>query len=241
MHVADFTRIIRHPKTDFNEGLEASRNGDHRYFTEGKFTTDQAVQVNNEGRLQYKVASKNHKLREFAEDFDSCFASEMIRTQQGASIFGYTPDIISSDYNERSWGKLTSLPYNERGNFDDEYDRDAYRACPPGGESNKDVVNGRVSTVDKFLKRDFAGKKVIIFGHGDWMRCFIAKKFGMSQSMFNYLFQTKHPLLTVLNGQMIDFSHVDPVSGEVDYTSMWFRSVALTDLTRTDNTWHKIR
>jgi broad specificity phosphatase PhoE len=179
---------------------------------------------------------------EFKQEFDVHIASSMKRLQQGLKIlFEMRPDVIDSIFNERSYGHHIGMPHNERGNADEQYHLDPYCYRPPGGESAQEVREKRVSAAKKSLNEDYAGKKVLIIGHGDWMRSYIADQFDMSREEFNNLFTRKDPLLTILNGQMIDFSHSDPVSGEMDYSAMWFRSVALTNLSLTDNRWIKVR
>jgi|GEM_PF-7000252 len=237
-----FMRFIRHGRTDFNEGLKASKNGDHSYFTSGKLTTDIAVELSSGGRDELYAARKNYVRYGFHRNFDKCIVSEMIRTHQTAQVFGFEPDWVEPLTNERSWGRLGRLPYNERGNCDEAYDADPVYWTPLGGESKYDVLKNRIKPLCENLSHDHSGKDLLFVSHGDFTRVMIMNMLNLSSEQFAAFWKSDDPILKVHNGQMVDFSHYDPVTGKVDQRSLWFRSVALTDptLSEATNDWRKI-
>lgn len=169
-----------------------------------------------------------------------CVVSNFVRARETASHL-MPPETVwyESPYlRERSWGDVERLAPSERLAAEALVDADPFHGRFPGGESIADICISRADrTLDTLARECAEMNNVLLVLHGESMWAFWMRLTKMRPEEFERLHHSKHPFDHIHNCQILQFTRVNPVTGEEMGKIGWMRSVCPTDLTLSRNHW----
>jgi len=222
--------LVRHGQSEGNEAVSRSKKGDLSAYTpEFKNKHSSNYRLTDKGVEQAKVAGK--WIRDNISDhFDRYYTSEYVRAMETAALLDlpdakwYTEIMLR----ERDKGQFDNVSWLERNEkYGDEMKkrkRDAFFWAPPNGESLAAVCN-RLAHVGNTLRRECSNKRVIIVCHGEIMWALRVRLERLSQIRFAQIQASKDPKETIHNSQVLHYSRIHPVTGEIFPVFRFLRSV----------------
>jgi broad specificity phosphatase PhoE len=170
--------------------------------------------------------------------FDVGFSSPFIRAKETAGLLGNigsSPEFrwkVNPVIRERDYGRLDKIPYPKEleGHLKYLEGRTIERLFwpPPGGESIQ-RVQPRADRFFATLHRHYSDKSVMAVAHGDFILAAILEICRMSYEEFEERKKQRDPFLHIENCQIVEFTRVDPVTGEVADHLDWVRSICPWD------------
>lgn len=182
-------------------------------------------------------------LYEHAPDFSGrVYASPFTRAIETAGhIVPLGVRIYESPYlRERDWGDYQNLTPEEQVAILAKMDDDPFYGRFPNGESMADACLTRADRMLDTVARECQDMEVKMFCHGETMWAFHMRLTQMRPRRFEELHHSDHPHDHIYNCQIIQFTRVDPVTGEEGDKMGWMRSVCPWDLKRSSNEWQPI-
>lgn len=237
---------IRHGESEGNRANALSRKGDDSMFTE-EFLGRHSASWHLTEEAKRKAPMVRSWLDEhIVEDFDRFYASPHIRAMETAAYLDL-PNArwkLAHYLRERDYGDLDVMTIEDRKKrFAENLRRreiDPLYWTPVGGESMAGLLFLRLEKMLDTLHRECDGKNVIIVSHGEvmWGLRYILER--MTHREIMQYERSKNPHDRIHNFQIIHYTRIDPDSGEMTPYLNWVRSICPTDLTLSDNQWHKI-
>jgi len=182
---------------------------------------------------------------QFPKNFDRYYVSSLIRTVETAGRLALAGDWhIDDRWRERDWGEYGVLSEAEQ---DQQYrlskklkGQSKWYWCPPGGESLATGVSLRVKDILGTMSREMDGKNVIAVTHGETMevsRVILERLLPQAWEI-----QQKDPAYSVANCQVLQYSRVNPWTGEIGKHLEWRRSICVWDPAKSwqEGEWCKI-
>ncbi|MDD3773654.1 MAG: histidine phosphatase family protein [Weeksellaceae bacterium] len=161
--------------------------------------------------------------------FDSYFVSSFFRAREtAANISTNNPEVkweIDDRLAERNWGVHGPLTISERKEFyeitDKLMNRDPFHASFEGGESIWGVKNERIRNIMNTWAREQDGKKILVVTHGDLIR---AARVGFERILPEEFEAIElNPVYKVKNCQILEYSRVNPFTGQDEGKIKWRR------------------
>jgi len=212
--------LVRHGQSEGNEAVARSQTGDLSAYTpEFKNKHSSTYRLTDKGIQQAKVAGQ--WIRDnIGDKFDRYYTSEYVRAMETAALLElpeakwFTEIVLR----ERDKGRMDNTSaVDKKTVFADEMERrkrDAFFWAPPGGESLADVCI-RVEHTFNTLRRECSNQRVIIVCHGEVMWAFRVRIERLSQIRFHQLQASKDPKDAIHNTQVLHYSRIHPVTGEI--------------------------
>ncbi len=238
--------LVRHGESEGNLATKLSKKGDDSMFTKAFMKRHSSTwRLTEKGKSQAHVAGEWIK-NTIGDSFERCYVSENDRATETAALLDL-PDarwMVTHYLRERDWGALDVLPFKERRKtFAENLRRkemDPFYWTPTGGESISTLCL-RLEKILDTLHRKCGGKDAMLVAHGEviWGFRYILER--MTNSEVRRLEQSDDPYDRIYNGQVIHYTRVDPVTGEVRPYLSWVRSICPDNLTRSNNGWKEIQ
>lgn len=156
--------------------------------------------------------------------FDGSYVSSALRSEQSAIALDLADVAIwQEDYNldERNRGQIRGLrPEQHRQLYPQSFEqmkRDPLHWWPPGGES---IVSGVTARVRRFLENIEGTETALAVTHRDWMWA--------AQLILERLTEAELAVVdtdAIHNAQVVEYSSINPVTGQQAPALMWKRSV----------------
>ncbi len=239
---------MRHGESEGNVADEASKHGDHSYFTE-EFRSRHSSSWNltPKGEMQAKAAGEWIKKNIKGGLFDGYYVSSYRRARRTAGLL----DLPGAEWRirdyirEHDWGSLDVMTNEERKNlYPNEMKKrevNPYYFSAPGGESLADVVvRARVGIIST-LYREYANKTAIVVSHGNLMWPIRIIMEDILPEDYLAIKKKKDPRDEIDNCQIFQYTRVDPKTGEITEKFNWMRSVCPWDVDEDRDTWREIK
>jgi broad specificity phosphatase PhoE len=239
--------FVRHGESEGNVAVEAGNKGDYSHYTDefrSKHNCD--LDLTERGIGQANKAGLWIKENINNGIFDGYYVSTYKRARKTAGYLGL-PNALWNvrDYiREHDWGNLDAMTFEERWQKypDAKRARDInpYYSSAPGGESLADVVIrvrvGILSTV----YRVHPNERVIIVSHGNilWPIRIIME--GLLPEQYLTLKELNRKSDKINNCQILQYSRINPKTGEVSQSFNWMRSICPWNPLLSDNNWRTI-
>lgn len=237
--------LVRHGESEGNVAAALSKKGDDSMFTEGFLSRHSSTwRLTEHGRRQPVLAGRWIR-KHVGKKFHRFFVSEYDRAKETAALLNipHAEWLVSFYLRERDWGELDVMSGEERRKrFAENLRRkeiDPFYWKPVNGESMPGVCL-RLEKVLDTLHRECDQKNAILVAHGEVMWCFRYLLERMSHSNIMELEHSKNPHDKIHNCQIIHYTRIDPVSGEVAPYLNWMRSVCPYELSLSHNEWVRI-
>lgn len=234
--------LVRHGQSEGNEAVLRSSMGDESAYTpEFKSKHSSMYRLTTKGIEQAIIAGEWIR-KNIGETFDRYYTSEYVRAMETSTLLGL-PDakwFTEIVLRERDKGILDNKSYEEKKMlFSDEMERrkrDAFFWSPPGGESLADVCI-RVEHTFNTLRRECSNQRVIIVCHGEVMWAFRVRLERLSQLRFHQLRASKDLKDQIHNTQVLHYTRIHPVTGQVYPYFRFMRSTCPWDEEGSYDSW----
>lgn len=237
--------LVRHGLSEANVAVKASRDGDDLLRKELFLNKhDSLSRLTDIGIMQAKISGEWLR-KEFPNGFLRYYSSEYLRAMETAANLELPGAVWYTDFNlrERSTGILNLF------SLDDIYEKNSewvhFRKTEPmywvpiGGESLADLCL-RLRNVLDTLHRECSGGDVIIVCHGLVMWAFRIIIERITQERFKVLDASKDPKDRMNNGQVIQYSSINPTTGDDTPHYNWMRSVCPNNMEMSRNIWEPV-
>ncbi len=174
---------------------------------------------------------------EFIEGFDKYYVSPLVRTIETAGRLAISTGShwrLDDRWRERDWGEYGVLNDDER---EERYEishrlrgQNKWYWCPPGGESLASGVRLRFESILRTLHNEAEEKDAIAVTHGETMD--VARFVLERLSPFQWLEQDKNPRYKTANCQILHYTRIDPITGDLSDSMRWRRSICAWDQTK---------
>jgi len=212
--------LVRHGQSEGNEAVSRSKRGDlSAYIPEFRAKHSSTYRLTDKG-IQQAIVTGKWIRDNIGEKFDRYYTSEYVRAMETAALLAlpdakwYTEIMLR----ERDKGHLDNVSWIERHEkYSDEMlrrERDSFFWSPPGGESLAHICQ-RIDHTFNTLRRECSNQRVIIVCHGEVMWAFRVRLERLSQIRFHQLQNSKDPRDLIHNTQVLHYTRVHPVNGEV--------------------------
>lgn len=239
--------FVRHGESEGNVAVEAAKAGDPSHFTD-KFRKRHSStwDLTAKGIKQAKAAGAWIKKNINGGKFDAYFASTYKRAKRTAGFLNL-PEATWNlrDYiREHDWGNLDVMTDEERfAKYPDVMEQreiNPYYFSAPGGESLADVlIRVRVGILATLYRR-LPNKRGIVVTHGNIMWPIRILMEGLLPEEYLKLKNKKDPRDEINNCQVLQYTRVNPKTGEVAEKFSWMRSVCPWDLNEKRDAWRPI-
>jgi broad specificity phosphatase PhoE len=234
--------LIRHGQSEGNVMVKMIRQGKEADVPAELFAQrPDRWRLTPKGVEQAEAAAK--WLREHAPDFSGrCYVSPFTRAIETAGhiVPAGIPIYESPHLRERDWGNHQSLSREEQIAILKKMDDDPFYGRFPNGESMADACLTRADRTLDTLARECQDVEVKLFCHGETMWAFYMRLTQMRPRRFEELHHSKNPHHHIHNCQILQFTRVNPVTGEEGDKMGWMRSVCPWDLSLSSNDWQPI-
>ncbi|OGC44451.1 hypothetical protein A2V54_00320 [candidate division WWE3 bacterium RBG_19FT_COMBO_53_11] len=239
--------FVRHGESEGNVATDAAEHGDSSYFTkEFSQRHSSTYDLTPRGVGQSRAAGKWITANINGGKFDAYYCSTYVRARKTAGYLGlpgarwYIRDYIR----EHDWGNLDAMTDEERWAKYPEVmrkrDISKFYFASPGGESMADMaVRVRVGILTT-LYRDLPNGRGIVVTHGNVMWPIRIIMEGWLPEEFQALRDRHDPKDKIYNCQILQYTRIDPVSGEISEKFGWVRSVCPWDLSLSPNKWQEV-
>lgn len=238
--------FIRHGKSKLNSINRRLRLGDLSGLTpESLAMHDSQFPLTEEGREQAEAAGKWLKENINGGKFDYYYVSPYRRTLETALLLNLPKANWRMDdrLREIDWGIANLMTEADQNKL---FPREmaALKKCPfsarrPSGESARDVVI-RDHDFLGTIYRECGNTNVIIVSHGEVMTGFRYLLERQTEQEYNRLKNTDNPHERIHNCQIVQYSRLNPHTGELEDNLNWVRSICPWDLSRSINEWKPI-
>jgi len=175
--------------------------------------------------------------------FDRYYVSEYLRALETAALLNFPAAEWRKDFNlrERDYGLMDLLsPEQRRRCYLEEmeiYKKDKFLMPIPGGGESIANVCLRVRSVFDTLHRECENDEVCMVCHGEflWACRIVLERIAMEA--YHDLDASKEPFDRIYNCQVLEYTRIDPVTGEEASCYKWMRSVCPSNLKLSRNEW----
>ncbi len=240
--------FVRHGESEGNVADEASKLGDHRYFTE-EFRSRHSSTWNltPKGEEQAKKAGEWLRKNINGGVFEGYYVSSYRRARRTAGLLDLPGAIwkIRDYIREHDWGSLDVMTNEDRKSlYPNEMLKqkvNPYYFSAPGGESLADVViRARVGIIST-LYREYTNKTAIVVTHGNLMWPIRIIMENILPEDYLELKRKKDERDEIDNCQIFQYTRVNPQTGEIAGRFNWMRSVCPWNLNDTRDAWREIK
>lgn len=179
-------------------------------------------------------------------EFDRYYVSDYVRAKETAALLELEKAFwgINIYLGERNWGIMDRYTAEQRAELF-KVDLEAKQIhpfywTPPRGESMVQLCL-RLEKILETLNRECADGRVILVCHGEVMWGFRVLLERIPPDKYVKLDQSKNPFDRIHNCQILQYSRIDPKTGETTPNLNWMRSVCPTDLSKSSNVWQTIK
>lgn len=239
--------FVRHGESEGNVAVKAAEKGDTSYFTpEFRKRHSSTWDLTPKGIEQAKIAGKWIKENINHGIFDGYYASTYRRAKRTAGYLNLPKAKWNlRDYiREHDWGNLDVMTDNERlSKYPDvmiQREINPYYFSAPGGESLADVlIRARVGILSTLYRR-LPNKRGIVVTHGNmiWPIRIIMEE--LLPEEYLVMKKEKNPKDKINNCQVLQYTRINPKTGEVAEKFSWTRSVCPWDLHPKRDVWRPI-
>lgn len=239
--------FVRHGQSEGNLANKAAENGDNRYFTEEfRKRHSSTWDLTKKGIQQAKAAGV--WIRKNINDgiFDGYYASTYRRAKRTAGFLNLPGAHWNlRDYiREHDWGNLDVMTDEERQSkypdIMEKRDINPYYFSAPGGESLADVlIRARVGILATLYRR-LPNNRGIVVSHGNMMWPIRIIMEGLLPEEYLALKKKQDPKDEINNCQILQYTRINPKTGETVERFSWMRSVCPWDLHPKRNSWRPI-
>jgi broad specificity phosphatase PhoE len=239
--------LVRHGESEGNVATSLSKKDDDSMFTETFINRHSSTwMLTEKGKQQARIAGKWIK-KEIGNIFDRYYVSDYDRAKQTAALLGLLKAqwMVTFYLREREWGDLDVLPFKKRKEkFQENLRRreiDPFYWTPTGGESMANLCLRLETKILDTLHRECDQKNVVLVVHGEVMWAFRYILERLTHPDIMRLEHSDSPYDKIHNGQILHYTRIDPVSGEMAPYLNWMRSVCPNNLLLSSNRWEKIK
>lgn len=239
--------FVRHGESEGNVAVHAAEAGDPSHFTaEFKARHNSTWDLTPKGIQQAKAAGLWIKKNINHGIFDAYFASTYRRAKRTAGFLNLPQaQWRLRDYiREHDWGNLDVMTDEERQKkYPDAMKNkkiNPYYFSAPGGESLADVlVRARVGIMAT-LYRNLPNKRGIVVTHGNMLWPIRIIMEDLLPEEYITLKEKHDPKDKINNCQILQYTRIDPKTGEITEKFTWMRSVCPWKLDPKLNAWRPI-
>jgi broad specificity phosphatase PhoE len=240
--------LVRHGESEGNVATRAGKDGNLDFFTdEFRERPGHDWRLTPKGVSQANAAGewiKRFILNGGTEQFDKFYVSPHRRTRETAGHLALQGALWLKvpRLRERDWGDIESLSRSE---FEERYPESAHKKRidslywrPPGGESIAQVGETRVQRFYDTLHREAPGKDVIAVTHGEtiWANRFEQERMDHEK----WAISERDAAMKIKNCQVVQYTRLDPESGEQASKVLWVRSVCPWETPDNPGEWEQI-
>lgn len=219
--------LVRHGESDaniINRRLKIDVNDE--YPAGFSAIPDREIRLSDTGRAQ--AGDTGRWLREqYPEGFDVIYTSDHTRAKETAAHLciaaGWEDAAIRIDplVGERNWGRFSTLDGAARQSILQLRSRDPLHAPMPDGESLLETRHRSRELLDR-CARHFAGKRVLVISHGEFIEALWAEVAHMNTERQIDFFSSEKG--NIRNGQVVEFSSQQPTDSQPSPRLQWIRS-----------------
>ncbi|MBI3633616.1 MAG: histidine phosphatase family protein [Candidatus Vogelbacteria bacterium] len=198
------------------------------------------------GRRQAIVTGRWIK-RNIAKEFDRYFVSEYLRALETAALLNFKNAEWRKDFNlrERDYGLMDMLSPEQRERCYLEemeiYRKDKFLMPIPGGGESIANLCLRVWSVFDRLHREASDEDVCMVVHGEFMWACRVLLERIPMETYHELDSSKEPFDRIHNCQVLEYTRINPFTGEETDCYKWMRSVCPSNLKLSRNEWVEIK
>jgi len=236
--------FVRHGESEGNVAKRLSRRGDTSAFTP-EFLDRHSYQfrLTDVGIKQAEAAGVWIKANINGGKFDRQYVSEYVRAIETAARLSL-PDALwrkDLDIRERDYGLMDLLsPEDTKRLYSEElklFRRDSLLMPTPGGGESMATVGLRSKAFFDTLHRECSRNSVIVVSHGEFIWSCRIRLERITIGRYHELDSSKNPHDRIHNCQIIEYTRVDPKTGEEASCYNWMRSVCPSGLLLSRNEW----
>jgi len=227
LSMPDLLVMIRHGESEINLINRALKRGALSEYPQSVLSIpDREFRLSAQGRTQAETTGR--WLREaYPEGFDVMYVSDHVRARETAGLLcreaGWRDALIRIDpqLGERNWGRFAFVDNERRREVMDLRHRDPLHAPMPDGETLLQTRT-RTRVLLERIARENTGQRVLVFSHGEYIEALWAEVGHFSTEAQREFFTT--PAGDIKNCQVVEFSSLNPASGERRGQLRWARS-----------------
>lgn len=235
--------LVRHGESEGNVTQDLSPE-DPRW-QKVKDVPDKALRLTPQGVEQAKTAGA--WLREYLDTLIpkpmlSGFVSPFARAMETAGHLGLAIEnwrqyafIV-----ERDWGKFVDVSPEEQRQIKQRKKIDPLFCTMPNGQNLSTLLISNYLFLGK-LHRELSKQTVVAVCHGERIMTLRFMLEGMSDLSFGELIRSRHLGDRVRNTQIVEYSRINPHSGEETTRYEWMRSLCPWDVREKDLSWKAIK
>lgn len=243
--------FVRHGESVGNIATQAAKLGDSSLFTdEFKSFHSSTWDLTPRGEEQAIAAGEWVRANIHGGVFDGYYVSTYKRARRTAGLLHLpegeaTPIWKPRDYlREHDWGILDVMTDEERRAMYPEImrqrDIDPFYFPSLSGESMSNLVLRFRNNVLNSLYREHPDQTAIVVTHGNTMWAGRYNLEGMTPEQYLALDKSRDPYERINNCQILQYSRVNPETGDIEGNLNWMRSVCPWDPKRSRNEWVRI-
>lgn len=224
--------LMRHGESEANVIQRARKEGRiPRYPDSYLATPDREFRLSEKGVLQAKQSGPWLRAQ-YPEGFDVIFVSDHVRAKETAAHVCLAAEWrgvtikVDPQLGERNWGTFSHRPPEEQDSILEAKRRDPLHVAMPDGETLLET-RARTRILLERVSREFTGKRVLVFTHGEFIEAAWSEIAHLSTDQSRELFHS--PAGKIHNCQVVEFSAVDPESGQWNGSLRWMRSSCPSD------------
>ncbi len=219
--------LIRHGESEINVVNRALKRGAISEYPQAVLSTpDREFRLSANGRIQAEATGR--WLKEAHPDgFDVVYVSDHVRARETAGLVcreaGWRDVSIRIDpqLGERNWGRFAFVDTERRREVMELRDRDPLHAPMPDGETLLQTRT-RTRVLLERIARENREQRVLVFSHGEYIEALWAEVAHFSTEAQREFFTS--PEGDIKNCQVVEFSSLNPLSGERRGQLRWARS-----------------
>lgn len=240
--------LVRHGESEGNVASRAGKSGNLGFFTdEFRERPGHDWRLTERGVEQARAAGlwiSHFVLADDKKQFDKFYVSPHRRTRETAAHLGLTGAqwLKVPRLRERDWGDIEPMSRSE---YETRFPENAHKKRidslywrPPGGESIAQVGETRVQRFYETLHREAAGQDVIAVTHGEtiWANRLELERMDHEK----WAISEKDAAQKIKNCQVVQYTRLDPESGDQADKVLWVRSVCPWETPDDPGEWERI-
>ena len=234
--------LVRHGKSEGNEAKRLLTKGINVFTPEFLNRHSSKFRLVDVGIDQAKNAGEWIK-KNIGNTFSRYYVSEYIRALETAALLDLPRAEWRKDFDlrERDYGLMDLLSPDERelvfGEMIKLQKKDKFLMPMPGGGESIASMCLRVKSFIDTLHRGSPDDEDIVVCHGEFMWGCRVKLERIPMETYHLLDQSDDPFDRIHNCQILEYTRVDPFTGQIYDCYHHMRSVCPNDLTRSKNEW----
>lgn len=165
--------------------------------------------------------------REYSTGFNRCFVADHVRAQESIALlfehldWPQTEIFVDPMLGERNWGKFNQLDSDLAAKGYAERKRDPFHWNPGEGEPLL-VTRIRARILLERVSREYPGKDVFVVCHGELLEALYSEIAHLGTEEFRKWRKSRWGRMD--NGQIFEYSSIDPETEEPNTALRWIRS-----------------